>query len=88
MSILRSAWSIGTALDEYIECLALAWIIQGLANLRTFPWIAAREREGRLALHGAYFGISSGALLALDEGNGQFKLVAAAADRAAARPDA
>jgi carbonic anhydrase len=78
----------GTALDEYIDRLALASIIQGLANLRTFPWIAAREREGTLALHGAYFGISSGALLALDEGRGQFKRVAAAADRAAAPPDA
>ena len=59
--------------EEYAERLALASIIQGLANLRSFPWIAAREREGKLALHGAYFGIASGALLALDEESGRFE---------------
>ena len=43
----------------------MASIGQGLMNLRSFPWIAERERQGKLALHGAYFGIASGALLAL-----------------------
>ncbi|MBO0734541.1 MAG: carbonic anhydrase [Methylocapsa sp.] len=62
--------------EEYAERLALASVIQGLANLRSFPWIAAREREGKLALHGAYFGIASGALLALDEKSGHFEPVA------------
>ena len=42
----------------------------GLANLRTFPWIAEREKAGRLALHGWYFDITKGELYrlnALDE---------------------
>src|SRR5271169_305969 len=34
----------GTPLEDYIERLALASIVQGLANLRSFPWIAERER--------------------------------------------
>ena len=33
-----------------------------LANLRTFPWIAERERDGRLTLHGAHFSIAEGRL--------------------------
>jgi carbonic anhydrase len=43
-----------------------------LANLRTFPCIRQREAEGRLALHGAWFAISSGELHLLDEATGQF----------------
>jgi carbonic anhydrase len=37
-----------------------------LANLRTFPWIAERERDGRLALHGAHFSIAEGRLYMFD----------------------
>ncbi len=62
----------GGSLDAYIERLALASVGQGLINLRSFPWIAERERQGKLALHGAYFGIASGALLALNEAHGSF----------------
>jgi len=43
-----------------------------LANLRTFPWIAERERVGRLKLHGAHFSISEGRLYVLDEAEGTF----------------
>ena len=38
-----------------------------LANLRTFPWIAERERAGALKLHGAHFSIGEGRLYLLDE---------------------
>ena len=46
-----------------------------LANLRTFPWIAERERDGRLKLHGAHFSISEGRLYVLDEAEGDFRPV-------------
>jgi carbonic anhydrase len=36
-----------------------------LANLMTFPWIAERVAGGKLALHGAWFAIHSGALAVL-----------------------
>jgi carbonic anhydrase len=42
----------GVPLDDYIECLALASVVQDLAKLRTFPWIAKREQLGKLGLHG------------------------------------
>jgi carbonic anhydrase len=43
-----------------------------LANLRTFPWIAEREKAGTLKLHGAHFSISEGRLYVLDEAEGTF----------------
>jgi len=43
-----------------------------LANLRTFPWIAERERAGSLRLHGAHFSIAEGRLYVLDEAEGTF----------------
>ena len=46
-----------------------------LANLRTFPWIAERERAGELTLHGAHFSISEGRLYVLDEAEGAFRPV-------------
>jgi carbonic anhydrase len=47
----------------------------GLANLRTFPWIAEREAQGAIALHGLYFDITKGELFRLNELN-EFEKVA------------
>jgi carbonic anhydrase len=46
-----------------------------LANLRTFPWIADREKDGRLKLHGAHFSIAEGRLYVLDEAEATFRPV-------------
>jgi carbonic anhydrase len=46
-----------------------------LANLRTFPWIAERERRDRLKLHGAHFSISEGRIYILDEAESDFRPV-------------
>jgi carbonic anhydrase len=46
-----------------------------LANLRTFPWIADRERAGELKLHGAHFSIAEGRLYMLDEAEREFRPV-------------
>jgi carbonic anhydrase len=46
-----------------------------LANLRTFPWIAERERDGRLQLHGCHFAIADGKLYLLDEAENTFRPV-------------
>ena len=43
-----------------------------LNNLRSFPYIAEREQDGRLKLHGAIFAIESGAIEVLDEATGGF----------------
>jgi len=49
-----------------------AAIRQSLANLRTFPWLAARERGGELSLHGLWFDVADGSLCVLDEATGGF----------------
>jgi carbonic anhydrase len=46
-------------------------IRNSIRNLRTFPYVAALETEGKLALHGAWFDISTGELWVMDE-NGDF----------------
>ncbi|MEY4720801.1 MAG: hypothetical protein RIQ46_526 [Pseudomonadota bacterium] len=43
-----------------------------LANLRTFPCIRRKERDGELKLRGAFFAISDGILHLLDESSGEF----------------
>ncbi len=46
-------------------------IRNSIRNLRSFPYVAALEAEGKLALHGAWFDISGGELWVMDE-NGDF----------------
>ena len=59
-------------IDGYCELLCQASVAQGIANLRSYPFIAAREEAGDLALHGACFDIADGRLLALDQASGAF----------------
>jgi carbonic anhydrase len=53
--------------------LELESVKVSLVNLRSFPFIAERERAGLLKLHGAYFGIAEGRLSVLDEETGAFE---------------
>jgi carbonic anhydrase len=52
-----------------LERLSIRHSIQ---NLRTFPYVATLEAEGKLALHGAWFDISSGELWLMDPDSGDF----------------
>ncbi len=52
---------------DAFEEMELEAVRVSLANLRTFPWIAARENAGKLTLHGAHFAIAKGQLYLLDE---------------------
>jgi carbonic anhydrase len=49
-----------------------AAVRSSLANLRTFPFIKKRMKEGLLALHGLHFDLGSGQLLALEQDTGRF----------------
>jgi len=44
-----------------------AAVQKSLENLRTFPFVENRERDGRISLHGAWFAIDGGILHLLDE---------------------
>ena len=47
-------------------------IRNSIGNLRTFPYVAKLEAEGKLALHGAWFDISTGELWVMDPDTGDF----------------
>ena len=59
--------------DVFVEKLALESIKQSLANLRTFPCVQTLEERGKLALHGAYFGVMDGVLRVLNPETGEFE---------------
>lgn len=50
--------------DAQLKAAELASILHSLDNLMTYPWIRQRVEQGRLILHGWYFDIEKGALLA------------------------
>ena len=52
--------------------MELAGVRLSLRNLRSFPWVAEREADGRLKLHGAWFAIADGILHLCDEASGGF----------------
>ncbi|GGE06467.1 carbonic anhydrase [Aureimonas endophytica] len=52
-------------------------------NLRSFPYVAEREAAGELAIHGAWFDISTGELWAMDPVSGDFQRPNVDAERAA-----
>jgi carbonic anhydrase len=54
------------------QALEFAAIRQSIENLRGFPFVAAAEASGTLALRGAYFGIKDGILHLLDSAKEQF----------------
>ena len=60
----------GTA--EFLRKLEMATVELSLGNLLTFPWVKALVEQGRLQLHGAYFGVGDGVLWVRDEASGAF----------------
>lgn len=58
---------------DYLTRLEYAMVAQSLENLMTFPFVRSRVMSGRLALHGAHFGIARGELLLRDPDTGVFK---------------
>ena len=62
---------------SYMQRLEFESIKQTLQNLRSFPMVQVLEHRRYLHLHGAYFGVMDGRLLALDKKRGDFLPVAA-----------
>ncbi|WP_296676043.1 carbonic anhydrase [Novosphingobium sp.] len=62
----------GTEGREAERAMELAGVKVSLANLRTFPCVRRKERDGELRLRGAFFAISDGVLHVLDEATGDF----------------
>lgn len=62
----------GTESPEAERAMEQAGVKVSLANLRTFPCVRRKERDGLLTLRGAFFAISDGVLHVLDEASGHF----------------
>jgi carbonic anhydrase len=61
--------------DAYLRRLEFASVELSLQNLMTFPCVRILVERGKLALHGAYFGIAAGRLLVRDPETGRFEPV-------------
>jgi carbonic anhydrase len=57
---------------EYLVRLEQANVANSLENLMTFPRLREGVEDGRVAIHGAYFGVANGELLIRDEATGVF----------------
>lgn len=66
------ARSLGTQGREAERAMEQAAVRVSLTNLRSFPCVREKERDGSLKLHGAVFGIADGVLQLLDEQSGEF----------------
>jgi carbonic anhydrase len=67
--IVAEHGTTGRAAERAME---QAGVRVSLANLRTFPCIRRKERDGALKLRGAFFAISDGVLHVMDEASGEF----------------
>ncbi len=62
--------------DEYLTALEQASVVVTLENLMTFPCVSILTERGKLALHGAYFGVATGRLSIYDSASRKFAQVA------------
>jgi carbonic anhydrase len=58
---------------DYLERLEQASVVNSLDSLMTFPRLAKLIEKGKIATHGAYFGVASGDLSVLDRATGKFE---------------
>ena len=61
---------------EYLARLEKASVVKTLDNLMTFPCVKILVERGRLQLHAAYFGVSTGSLSVFDPNSGEFCRIA------------
>lgn len=59
--------------DTYLRRLEFASVELSLKNLMSFPYVRSSVEQGRLQLHGAYFGVATGHLLVREDLTGKFE---------------
>ncbi|WGF90039.1 carbonic anhydrase [Marinivivus vitaminiproducens] len=70
--VVAEAYPAGMDGDAHVRSLALENVAAQLGHLRTHPAVAARIASGAVRLHGWFFDIASGEVLALDGELGRF----------------
>jgi carbonic anhydrase len=67
---------VGPATEDHkswIQQVEWGVVEYSLNNLMTFPAVRERVAQGKLALHGAYFGVATGVLFVRDSHTGKFQ---------------
>lgn len=70
--------------EQHTAC-EQASILQSLDNLLTYPWLKRRVEQGKLVLHGWYFDIDRGELMAYSARQQRFLPIVCAIEQAARR---
>jgi carbonic anhydrase len=65
--------------QEFVTRIEKAAVFRSLENLMTFPFVKILAGQGKLHLHGAYFGVAQGSLSVLDQEAKEFRKVSDAA---------
>ena len=56
----------GRPREEIVRAVEQASVVNSVANLMTFPWIAERVAAGKLVLHAWWFNLTEGQLYAFN----------------------
>jgi carbonic anhydrase len=73
--VVRDAYPPGMRQPETVRALALENVVAQINHLRTHPSVASRLAAGALCLHGWFFEIETGEIMALDGERGRFRRV-------------
>src|SRR5436309_2413601 len=65
----------GKSRDEVVRAVEQAAVVNSVANLMTFPWIAERVAAGTLMLHAWWFNLTEGQLYAFKVASARFEPV-------------
>jgi carbonic anhydrase len=65
----------GRPREEIVRAVEQAAVINSVANLMTFPWLAERVAAGKLVLHGWWFNLTEGQLYAFNPDTATFDAV-------------
>ncbi|WP_428667350.1 carbonic anhydrase [Reyranella sp.] len=65
----------GRSREEIVRAVEQAAVVNSVANLMTFPWLAERVDAGKLVLHAWWFNLIEGQLYAFNPGTAMFDAV-------------
>src|SRR3954454_16766575 len=63
----------GETMQDFVTRIEKAAVFRSLENLMTFPFVKTPVEQGKLHLHGAYFGVAEGSLFVLDRAAKEFR---------------
>jgi carbonic anhydrase len=62
-------------MQQFVTRIEKAAVLRSLENLMTFPFVKNLVDDGKLRLHGAYFGVAEGSLSIVDQATKEFSRI-------------